>query len=352
MSMNRLTKYTAFKVLAVLLLLVSSAYSAESVITDMRGRTVTVPEKVDRIACIGRGALRMVCYLHAAKAVVGVEFPERKKTEHARPYLLAYPYLKQLPSIGMGAKGDPELLLKAAPQVIFYADGSPQAVNTLQDKTGIPVINITCGDLYDRRQDFDNCLRLIADILDRQYRCDSLIQFVDEQIAELSKIAEQNQFKDVSAYIGGLIFKGRQGITSTQGAFTPFQLLGIENVASGLQAKSTNPVNINIEQLAIWSPDVICIDKACKAQVQKDLKTYGFLGGFENMYELYPTRLYGENYETVLVNAFYLAYALTDRSIAEFEAKANILYERFLTPGVMDKVKSIYGLPGPFGSGE
>ena len=42
-------------------------------ITDGKNRTVSVPEKVERIVCVGVGALRYSCYVGAADRVVGVD---------------------------------------------------------------------------------------------------------------------------------------------------------------------------------------------------------------------------------------------------------------------------------------
>lgn len=42
-------------------------------ITDGKNRTVSVPEKVERIVCVGVGALRYSCYVGASDRVVGVE---------------------------------------------------------------------------------------------------------------------------------------------------------------------------------------------------------------------------------------------------------------------------------------
>ena len=49
-------------------------------ITDGAGRKVIVPEKVERVVCVGVGALRYTCYLGAADLVVGVEDYEKEES--------------------------------------------------------------------------------------------------------------------------------------------------------------------------------------------------------------------------------------------------------------------------------
>ena len=49
-------------------------------ITDGRGRTVTLPDQVSSVVCVGVGALRYTTYLGAQDLAVGVEQDERDAT--------------------------------------------------------------------------------------------------------------------------------------------------------------------------------------------------------------------------------------------------------------------------------
>ena len=71
-------------------------------ITDLSGRSVEVPEKVERIIAIGPGALRLVVYLNATDKVVGVEDSETLWDPTGRPYRMAHPELAEKPVIGKG----------------------------------------------------------------------------------------------------------------------------------------------------------------------------------------------------------------------------------------------------------
>lgn len=350
-------KHIKFKLIAAsfilsLFLFPCLSRSEIQTLTDMRGRSVTIPGEVSRVVCIGRGSLRMLCYLHAADRVVGVEFPERKETSHARPYLVAYSFLKDLPLIGFGAQGDPELILQTTPQLIFYADGDLQSIETMQSKTGVPVVGITCGNLTEGRSVFYDCLKLMADVLDKETRCDSLIRGIDQQFEAISELASQYHLSDFFAYIGGLVFKGRHGITSTQARFTPFELLGLNNVASELRGNANTPAEVHIEQLAKWNPDVIFTDMATRDQIAQDMAQYPLLqilSAVQNkqMFEIYPARLYGENFETTLVNTFLMAYSLVPEQAPTFHKKAMELYTLFLNAKAGEIILSTYGIPSP-----
>ena len=96
--------------LVVLLVLVSgclqsqSAEKATMVVKDLAGREVAVPKNVERVVAAGPGALRIIVYLNATDMVVGVEDFE-KQHPGGRPYIIAHPELKELPSIGPGGPG-------------------------------------------------------------------------------------------------------------------------------------------------------------------------------------------------------------------------------------------------------
>lgn len=316
-------------------------------VTDMAERQITIPIKIERIICLGRGALRLVSYLNAADRIVGVEFPEKKRSSDTRPYLLAYPFLSEKPFIGYAAQGDPELILKVNPQVIIYADPALQTLETLQSKTGIPVLTIHPGDLQDHRQSLFQSLDLLGKVLDKTARCDSLKGGMLDLIRESKQIAALIP-DTVSVYIGGLVFKGRHGLASTQAHYTPFQLFGLYNVANNLSGNPYSPTQINLEQLLLWRPDVIYVDKACIDHVKNDINQYPFLGDFQ-FYEIYPNRQYGENFETTLVNAFYIGFQLAGRSNEDFMFKAEQIYKLFFnSTRVWLDMQALFGLPAPF----
>ena len=127
------------------------ALSADRItVTDMGKRVVEVPSNPQRIICLSPGTLRLIVYLGAAGRVVGVEDFE-KMIPTGRPYILAHPELKQLPTVGPGGPGsinkepDLEAVLKVSPDVIFVSYMEPVNADALQKKLGIPVVILTHG---------------------------------------------------------------------------------------------------------------------------------------------------------------------------------------------------------------
>lgn len=111
-------------------------------VTDSEGRQVEIPEKVEKVACIGVGALRYTCYMDAADLVAGVEDYEKEQAI-SRPYnYINYDVFKELPVIGVKDEPNPELLIEAAPDVIMMSMSIDMEADELQSKTGIPVVKI------------------------------------------------------------------------------------------------------------------------------------------------------------------------------------------------------------------
>ena len=121
-------------------------------VTDIYGRTVSLPQEINSTICLGASALRMVCYLQAEDKVVGVEVAEHTQTL-TKPYnYLNYEQFQTLPIIGQGGNNNDipyeEEIITVNPDVII-ASYTQDAADDLQAKTGIPVICVASDVLFD-----------------------------------------------------------------------------------------------------------------------------------------------------------------------------------------------------------
>jgi len=182
-------------------------YGSTVTIEDSLGRSVKVPEEVERIVGVEAGALRMITYLEATDLVVGVENFEKR--DRKRPYRLAHPELGELPSVGPIHGGDPELLVSARPDVIFWTYTTRGKANDLQVKTGIPVIGLNYGGPRSMtRGDFYSTLRLMGKVLDREKRAEEVIEFINDEIVTLRGKVEGGEESGPSAFVGGIGYRG------------------------------------------------------------------------------------------------------------------------------------------------
>ena len=140
-------------------------------ITDTTGREVVIPADPQRIAVSGSGSTRLVAYLGALDRVIAVDSQDGKTTQTSdiRPYGLANPELRELPTLG-STKGqiDPERLLAVSPDLILMstsgADLAGEA-DQLTEKTGIPVVLFAQYDPGTKPDEFAENLRMLGKIL-------------------------------------------------------------------------------------------------------------------------------------------------------------------------------------------
>lgn len=318
-------------------------------ITDMYGRTVMVPEKIDRIVGVGPGALRLLVYMDLVDLVSGIEDIELRP---GIPYGFAHPSLKEKPVIGPYMGGDSELIAINKPDVIFMAFSSVSDADELQAKTGIPVIGLNSGNLRNARQTFYQALSLIAGITGKEAREDSLVNFIEQEIDMIKKLTREKSV-NVTAYIGGVSYRGAQGIASTQNWFTPFVLSGITNVAKNIE--SSQPVQpagiyVDVEEIIGWNPDYLFLDAAGYEQILPTIVSGSPLRktirAFEQnrVYTLMPHNFYATNFETVLINSWFAGGAVFPDAFksVSFEEKAREIYRFMLGRDVYDQMKEMY----------
>ncbi|WP_025007033.1 ABC transporter substrate-binding protein [Marinilabilia salmonicolor] len=317
--------------------------------TDMYGRTVMVPEKINRIVGVGPGALRLLVYMDLVDMVSGIEDIEFRP---GRPYAFAHPSLKEKPVIGPYMGGDSELIAINKPDVIFMAFSSVSDADELQAKTGIPVIGLNSGNLRNARQTFYQALSLIAEITGKEVRADSLVSFIEQEIDMLKQLARKKS-DNATAYIGGVSYRGAQGIASTQSWFTPFVLTSISNVAKNIEGREPvqpTGIYVDVEEIIGWNPDYLFLDAAGYEQVLPTIVSGSPLRktirAFDQnrVYTLMPHNFYATNFETVLINSWFAGNVVFPDAFksVSFEDKAREIYRFMLGRDVYDQMKEMY----------
>ena len=318
-------------------------------VTDMLGRKVKIPEKVNKVVCVRAGALRLLSYLDAADMVAGVEIIERSNT---CPYNIANPEYSNLPVIGPQHGGDAELIAQTLPDVIFMTYTTTGDADKLQTQTGIPVIALNYGDITTHRKTFYTALSLMAGIIDKKPEADSLINSIETFIKDLDKrTSTVSQKTKHHIYAGGISFRGSHGIASTSPEYAPFEFNNVPNLPHDIKS-SNNSLFIDKEQLIEWNPDKIFIDYAGWPIVKDELEESTLketLDAVNNneIYLLLPYNWYTTNFATVFVNAYYTGSVLFPEEFSDinFEKKANEIYHTFLQKDIYSDVVKTIGNP-------
>ncbi|MCF7876050.1 iron ABC transporter substrate-binding protein [Candidatus Bipolaricaulota bacterium] len=315
------------------------------VLEDVLGRKVRVPGKVTRIVGIEAGTLRLITYLEATDLVVGVENFEKR--DRKRPYRLAHPEFGELSNLGPIHGGDPELIVAARPEVIFWSYATEKKANDLQARTGIPVIVLNPGPPRTMAKgELESSLKMMGKVLGKTERARQVIQFIDDEIAKLKELGKDAEISGVTAYVGGIGQRGAQGINSTEPGYPPFSFIGLENSAGDI---GMDHAMINEEKLIQWDPDYLFVDEAGLSLVKKDLRRAQFKGLYAvrtgNVFGLLPYNYYTTNFGTVMANAYYIGKLVYPKAFngIDPEEKADEIYEFLVGDEVYSEMEKVFG---------
>lgn len=317
--------------LACLLILFAAvpAAAGQRTVADSSGKAVAIPGEVRHVICSGSGCLRLLTYLRAQDMIVAVDDIEVRRNQFdARPYALANPQFKKMPIFGQFRGFDnPELILNLEPQpdVILktYASTMGHDPVELHEKTGIPVMTLTYGDLGKLRPDLYKSLRAMGEVVGKQERAEAVIAFIEGQIRDLvARTADVPDSGRPSVFVGGVAFKGPHGYQSTEPAYPPFMFVKTDNLAynARLSGKELRHSDIAKEMIVQWNPDYLFLDLSTlqlgnEAGGLFELRTdpsYQTLTAVREgrVYGLLPYNWYTQNYGSILANAFYIGKLL------------------------------------------
>lgn len=332
------------KIIALLIFLLgvtSSAFAAtpSRAVTDILERTVQIPDQVDRVICSGSGCLRLLVYLQGQDRAVAVDSAEKGGLPFvvdARPYALTHPQLSDLPLFGeFRGHDNPELIaaLDPQPQIIFKVNAPRDGgVNSLQTKTGIPVVALGYGNLIQGREELNRTLHIMGQVLGLGQRAEEVISFFDSLQADLERRVAGIAGKErPTTYAGGLAMRGGHGFASTEPAYAPFTFLSAGNVARQFGAGAANFSHATVakEQLLLWDPDVIFLDIAstrlpASANGLEQLRTdavYQAMTAVQSgrVYGVFPYNFYNTNFESVFANSYYIGSILYPEHFADID---------------------------------
>ncbi|MEA1922801.1 MAG: iron ABC transporter substrate-binding protein [Pseudomonadota bacterium] len=328
-----------FIILLFSLLFITPSQARE--VVDLAGRTVKVPEQVERIVALGPGSLRLVVYLQATGNVVGIETLETKPLPpFFRPYSsVSAEQIAHLPQVGSGGPGklpNLEALLTCRAQVIFSIGLDRGQVENLQAKTGIPTIILSYGKLGVWREEALQSLRLMGEILNRQARAHEIALYLEKAQKELREKTAAARSSSPTVYFGGLAYKGIRGLESTEEGYFPGKLVKAHNVAGDNPAKGH--LFIDKERLLQWNPEVIFLDYSSNHLVSREylenISFYQLLQAVKQkrVYSVLPYNQYNTNLESALANAYYIGNQLYPKSFGTLAVTTKIaeIFDFFL----------------------
>lgn len=298
------------------------------VVTDVWGREVEIPAKVERIICLGSGAPRLAAYLNAMDMLVGAEDYIKDGVNIRRDYNpVHYAALMELPFVGSGGgsgqnNGYPEEIIKAAPDVIL-AGFDLEAADELQKQTGIPVVSVrhTTGLAP---ESFYQAMRVFAEVIGAQARCEELLSYVDAMLEDLhARTANVPESEKRRAYAGAVTWNGRRGFAGTYSDFGIFNAINAVNVAKDESIEGF--YEADFEAILTWDPDVIFLDPGNMDLVNEEYKTnpkfFNALRAVKEgkVYSMPSFNNAGTNFTYAFMDAYYAGIVLFPAQFADVD---------------------------------
>ena len=306
------------------------------IITDTMDRNVEIPYSVERIVCVGVGALRYTCYEGGADRVVGVEDYETKPGMSRLYNYVNFDLFQNLPVTGTNGEPFVEEIINVDPQVIVMSSYASQDPDELSQKTGIPVVVVPGSDTTLDEKAYVT-IRILGELYQLEDRAEDLTAYLksiqkdlDDRTASIAEDAKP------TCYVGGVSFKGHHGFEGTEAYYGPFELIHAKNLAN--TTGQTGAFNIDVEQVLSWDPEIIFLDFNGMNLINED---YGAHPDFYNaltavqegkVYSQISFRSSASNLETALADAYYAACVMYPQQFQDIDPveKAGEIFTKLL----------------------
>ena len=225
-------------------------------ITDMIGRAIEIPNSLNKVVATSP-PMTTVVYMIAPEKLTALNF---EWTDDEKVYVPSQ--YQGLPNIGgwYGTQdGSYEEFIASEPDIVIESideggDGDLSTVNERQSKFGkIPVVAVNDTTSVEK---VDSSISFIGEVIGAQDNAKKLTDLNDKYLDEVHKKSSQISDKKNVYYA-----EGNDGLKTNPSGSVHGQLIdlvGGNNVANSLsQGNTTSGVQVSIEQVISWNPDVI-----------------------------------------------------------------------------------------------
>ncbi|MHB8094768.1 MAG: ABC transporter substrate-binding protein [Candidatus Aminicenantales bacterium] len=229
-----------------------SRLSGGRTVTDSLGRTIAIPDRVEKILSLQPEITRIIVALGAGERLVGVDYFIRT---HDHLFPIIYPEGRNLPAVSNTPEDmNFEMAMKLDPDIIFASPTELRMVDSLQDKMRIPVVALASMGSFEKLL---GEMALVGRALDREERAASLIKSFRSRLdgvrRAVSPIPRERRPRVYLSFWGTL--------TRTPVSYEPVETAGGLNCAAGLLPAylGTIATVVQVEQIVRWQPDIVLV---------------------------------------------------------------------------------------------
>lgn len=229
----------------------------EREITDMAGRTMTVPLEIESVFSTGPAAA-IYLYTLVPEKLLGWNYAlnDIEKSIILEQY-------HDLPNFGQGDAVNYEAVIAAGPTIALNVtsinDGSIDASDALAEQLGVPVVMVS-SDLLDAPAVY----RFMGELFGVEEQAEALAAYAEETFNAISSLDIPNEEK-VRIYYGN----GEDSLETAPAGSSHGQIIDLVNAVNvaDLELGDGSRVQISAEQLLAWDPDVIIVNGEPKADM-------------------------------------------------------------------------------------
>ena len=276
------------RIIALIFLILAGISPAEArEITDMTGRTVVIPENIDRVFAVSPPGTYLV-YAIDPTPLIGLNFPllENEKSYTVKSFH-TLPVIGGL--VGQGRNMNQEVLLLSAPDVIVIWMAPDIAVNKYYEdiftRLKIPWVNVR----VDTLDDYPQALLFMGDLLARKNRAAQLYRYAVQSLQQI-----KTTVKEIPAHERPRIYyaEGMDGFSTERAGSLHADLIefcGGINVHRGKCFDNYTMEKISPEQVILYDPDIILIkEKAFYDKISTDPRWKNIQAVRQGKYYLIP----------------------------------------------------------------
>lgn len=229
-----------------------AADTASVVVRDDLGRRVTITAPVKRIISLQPEASRILAALGCGSSLVAFDYFLKK---HDPLFARICPSSIALPVVAYeDASVNLEAVVRLDPDLIIASPYDAHIPDSLQEKTGRPVMAISSLGRFDRLL---GEIRLLGRVTDRQARAEELVAFFQETIDRVAKAVNGVPLEQrPRAYLAFW-----SSLTRTPVSYEPVEVAGGRNIGRGLipSYPGSDGASISVERLVRFEPDIILV---------------------------------------------------------------------------------------------